>query len=78
MFKKKSVTPISLGIRALIGGYLLYLAYSLIPAIQESPDTREMIFWIVIAAIFSIVGGLAIIFSIKSLIKGEYEKLDQD
>lgn len=74
MFKKKSVTPASLGIRALIGGYLIYLAYTLMPAIQKAPDTKEMIFWIAIVAVFSIVGGLAIIFSIKSFMKGEYDK----
>lgn len=74
MLKKKSVTPASLGIRALIGGYLIYLAYTLIPAIQQAPNTKEMIFWISIVAVFSIVGGLTIIVSIKSFLKGEYDK----
>ncbi|KAB1435734.1 rhomboid family intramembrane serine protease [Candidatus Galacturonibacter soehngenii] len=78
MFKKKSVTPASLGIRGLIGAYLLYLAYTLIPAIQKAPDTKEMIFWIAIVAVFSIVGGLAIIFSLKSFIKGEYDKGEEN
>lgn len=78
MFKKKSVTPASLGIRGLIGAYLLYLAYTLIPAIQKAPNTKEMVFWIAIVAIFSIVGGLTIIFSAKSFIKGEYDKGDEN
>lgn len=74
MFKIKSLTPTSLLIRILIGGYLLYLAYSLIPAIQKAPDTRELIFWVIIVVIFSLVGFLAIIVSAKSLFKGEYDK----
>jgi hypothetical protein len=74
MFKKKRLTPTSLGIRILIGGYLVYLAYTLIPAIQQAPDTKELIFWVAIVAIFSVVGGLAVIFSAKALLKGEYDK----
>lgn len=76
MFKKKILTPTSLGIRILIGGYLLYLAYTLIPAIQQAPDTKELVFWVAIVAVFSLVGGLAVIFSAKSLLKGEFDKGD--
>lgn len=74
MFKKKKLTPTSLGIRILIGGYLVYLAYTLIPAIQQAPDTKELIFWVAIVAIFSLAGGLIAIFSAKDLLKGEYDK----
>lgn len=74
MFKKKTLTPASLGIRTMIGAYLLYLAYTLIPAIQKAPDTKELVFWIAVVVVFTLVGVLAIVFSVRTLIKGEYDK----
>lgn len=74
MFKKKSLTASSLGIRVIIGGYLLYLAYSLIPSIRTAVDTKEMIFWGAIVALFFGVGSLIMFFSIKALLKGDYDK----
>lgn len=77
MFKKKDLTATSLGLRIVMGGYLLYLAYSLLPAIQKAPDAKEMIFWIAIVVLFFCVGVGALFFSIKALLKGEYEKGNQ-
>ncbi len=74
MFKKKKLTATSLGIRILVGGYLVYLAYSLIPAIKNTVDTKEMIFWIAIIAIFCIVGVVSIVLSVKAFLQGDYDK----
>jgi hypothetical protein len=74
MFKKKSLTSTSLGLRIVMGGYLLYLAYSLIPSIRTAVDTKEFIFWIVMVTLFFGVGSVIVFFSLKALIKGEYDK----
>lgn len=74
MFKKKSLTATSLGLRIVVGGYILYLAYSLIPTIQNAPDLKELIFFIIVVTLFTCVGVGVIIFSLKALIKGEYDK----
>jgi hypothetical protein len=74
MFKKKSVTAVSLGLRTLVGGYLLYLAYSLLPAIQNSPNSTEKFFWIGVVVLFSGIGIVVAGFSIKAFLKGEYDK----
>lgn len=78
MFKKKSLTSTSLGLRIVMGGYLLYLAYSLIPSIRNAVDAKEMIFWIVIVTLFFGVGSIIVFFSIKAFIKGEYDKGTND
>jgi hypothetical protein len=74
MLKKNSVTSTSLGLRSIVGGYLVYLAYSLIPAIKTASNLKETIFWVGIVALFFGVGGILAIFSVKALIKGEYDK----
>ncbi len=74
MFHRKDLTTTSLGLRFVIGGYFLYLAYSLLPTIQNEPTKFELIaFWIV-GPLFAIVGGGFIFFTVKALIKGEYVK----
>jgi hypothetical protein len=74
MFKKKSLTATSLGLRIVVGGYILYLAYSLIPTIQNAPDLKELIFFIIVVTLFTCAGVGFIAFSLKALIKGEYDK----
>ncbi|MFA9379023.1 MAG: hypothetical protein ACERKZ_20105 [Lachnotalea sp.] len=76
MFKKKKLTAASLGIRMLMGGYLLYLAYQLIPSFQEATRTKELVFIGFMAVLFFCVGAIVVFFSIKAFIKGEYHKGD--
>lgn len=78
MFKNKNLSPTSLVVRIIVGGYLLYLAYTLIPAIQVAVDMKEKIFWIAMIALFSIAGLLIVAFSAKALLKGEYEKAEEN
>ncbi len=61
-------TQMLLTIRALVGGYLLYLTYGLI----TSEDAKSPMIYVAIA-VFLIAGILLIAFSIKRYIKGEYE-----
>ncbi|WP_099469768.1 hypothetical protein [Konateibacter massiliensis] len=78
MLKKGTSTITSLGLRILVGGYLVYLAFTLIPSIQEAAGTSEMYFWIAVVAVFGLIGAVVVIFSAKSLIKGEYDKGPQE
>ena len=74
MFNRKDLTATSLGLRIIVGGYFLYLAYSILPTILNSPTKNEMIAFIIAAPLFVLVGGGIVFFSVKALIKGEYVK----
>ena len=66
--KKSYPTQTLLAIRALVGGYVLYLAYGLF----TSKDELTPVMWG--AAILFIVAGVAlVVLSIKHFISGEYE-----
>ena len=67
--KKKSYpTQMMLAIRALVGGYVLYLAYGLI----RSGDEKTPLIYAFIV-LFVIAGILLIALSIRHYIRGEYE-----
>ena len=74
MFNRKDLTTTSLGLRFVIGGYFLYLAYSLLPTIQNEPTKFELIAFYIAGSLFVLVGGGLIFFTVKALIKGEYVK----
>lgn len=74
MFNRKDFTTTSLGLRFLVGGYLIYLAYSLLPTILNEPTKMELIAFGIAGLLFVLVGGGLIFFTLKSLIKGEYVK----
>ena len=66
--KKKSYpTQMMLAIRALVGGYVLYLAYGLIGSNEKTPLIYAFI------VLFVIAGILLIALSIRHYIRGEYE-----
>lgn len=68
----KKVTLNLLYMRILVGCFLLYLAYSLVSDLS-SGSTRDKIIWFVAAVIFTAVGVGGILFSIKRIVKKEYE-----
>ena len=73
--KKKSSYPtqVALGIRAVVGAYVVYLAYQLF----TSKNEMTPVMWA--AAVLFIVAGVALIgFSIKHYVCGEYEGGRQD
>lgn len=74
MFKNKSLTATSLGFRIVIGGYLIYLAYKLIPSFQAATKMQNMILFGSAIVLFLGVGAVLTFFSVKALIKGEYDK----
>lgn len=65
------VNKMSLIFRIVVGGYLLYTAYSLVPAIQNDTSNQK-IFFALFTVLFIAVGGFLAIKSIQSLIYGRY------
>ena len=61
-------TQVVLSIRAIVGGYLMYLAYQIITS--DSEITTLM--WIAVG-IFILAGAALVIMSVKHFICGEYE-----
>ena len=61
-------TQLALGIRAIVGAYVLYLAYQIITSDNEV--TVPM--WIAVA-VFIVAGVALVIMSVKHYISGEYE-----
>ena len=61
-------TQLALGIRAIVGGYVLYLAYQLI----TSENELTTLMWI-FAGVFVIAGSGLVIMSVKHFLSGEYE-----
>lgn len=59
-------------IRAMLGAYLLYLAYSLIESIQTHVGTEQIVY-IGFTLLFFICGGLLLGVSLWSLKKGKYD-----
>ncbi len=72
--QKKSVklpTKVTLTIRVLVGGYLLYTAYSLREAIQTSVG-REHIFFLLFTVLFVLCGVFLVLHSGRELLRGRY------
>lgn len=61
-------TQLALAIRAIVGGYVLYLAYQL----MTSENELTTLMWI-FAGVFVIAGSGLVIMSIKHFLCGEYE-----
>jgi hypothetical protein len=72
MKEKNTSRPpkLSLWLRILCGGYLLYLAYGLLPSIQETP------LYIAAVAVFALVGLVLAVHSIVKLCRREYAGAD--
>lgn len=72
----KYTTKMNFYIRILVAGYVVYLAYSLIPSIQEATGNKQ-IGLMIATAIMAFAGILIIVFSVKGLIKKEYYEADE-
>ena len=73
MMKKRAASKppkLSLWLRILCGGYLVYLAYGLLPAMKETP------LYIAAAVVFVLVGLVLAIHSIVKLRRREYAEAD--
>ena len=68
-FFGRQVTQVTLLLRLVCGGYLLYLAWGLREAVF-GPE-RQLAF-ILAAALFAVVGLLLCVFSLRGLIRKEY------
>lgn len=68
-FLGRDVTQVTLLLRLVCGGYLLYLAWELREAVF-GPE-RQLAF-ILAAALFAVIGLLLCVFSLRGLIRKEY------
>ncbi len=68
-FFGRDVTQVTLLLRLVCGGYLLYLAWELREAVF-GPE-RQLAF-ILAAALFAVIGLLLCVFSLRGLIRKEY------
>ena len=68
-FFGRDVTQVTLLLRLVCGGYLLYLAWELREAVV-GPE-RQLAF-LLAAALFAVVGLLLCVFSLRGLIRKEY------
>lgn len=66
--KSKYPTQLNLTIRAIVGGYVLYLAYQLV----TSKDELTTLMWGAVA-VFVLAGTALIILTVKHFVCGEYE-----
>ena len=61
-------TQLSLTIRVIVGGYVLYNMYGILKTFSEHD------LWLnILAVVLSVVGLVLIVLSLKNLVKGEYE-----
>lgn len=76
MKKNRYVTKMNLYIRILVAGYVVYLAYELVPSVQAATGNEKI--WMILATAVLALAGLAIvIFSVKGLIRREYYDADE-
>ena len=75
--KNRYVTKMNLYIRILVAGYVVYIAYQLIPSIQAASAGTEKIWMGVAAALLGIAGLVIVGLSIKGLIRKEYYEADE-
>lgn len=68
---KNLPSQISLMARVLVGGYLLYISYSLVDSFINSQDAHKYMLGAFIA-FFAIAGILLILFSGRDLVRGKY------
>lgn len=65
-------TKVTLGIRLVVGAYLLYTSYKLLDGVQNG-EGRERMFIGIFMILFVIVGLLLVLFSTYFLLKGRYQ-----
>lgn len=69
--KVKLPTKVTLTIRVLVGGYLLYTAYSLIDAFKTNTG-KEQLFFGVFMLLFVVCGIFLVVHGVRGLINGKY------
>ncbi len=74
-FFGRQVTQVTLLLRLVCGGYLLYLAWELRGAVF-GPERQLGI--VLAAAVFAVAGLLLCVFSLRGLIRREYETSDPE
>ena len=67
---KRQPTQITLLIRCLVAGYLIYLAHGLISDLGTAKNPRLMA---IFAVLFTFAGVLLIAFAVKAFVKKEYK-----
>ena len=75
--KKPRNTMMALIARLVVGAYLLYTAWELRGA-PAAHDGAERILFIVAIVAFAVIGLALGVFSLKALLKGEYDKPGSD
>ena len=74
--KNRYVTKMNLYIRILVAGYVVYLAYELVPSVREAAGNEKI--WMILATAFLAIAGIVIVaFSVKGLICKEYYDADE-
>ena len=68
-FFGRDVTQVTLLLRLVCGGYLLYLAWELREAVF---GPKRQLAFILAAALFAVIGLLLCVFSLRGLIRKEY------
>jgi hypothetical protein len=58
-------------IRTIIGGYLIYRAWSLRESFSQP-------LYVIAAALFALIGGTLAVLSLRRIFKGEYDFVDSD
>lgn len=71
--KEKNYLPtkVTLTIRVLVGGYLLYTAYSLIDALKSNTGQQKLFFGAFLV-LFTVAGGFLVIQGVRALAAGKY------
>ncbi len=74
--RNRYVTKMNLYIRILVAGYVVYLAYELVPSVRETVGSEKI--WMILATAFLAIAGIVIVaFSVKGLIRKEYYDADE-
>lgn len=71
-YSDKLPTQVLLTCRALVGGYLIYLAMGLTDGIKNPKDTKTLILLIVAVIVFVVFGFFFLYISLRNLIIGRY------
>lgn len=74
---RKGDTKVSLTLRILVAGYVLYLAYGLIRGFGETAGNERILIAVAIV-VFLIGGGGILLLSVKRLIRKEYADAGED
>ncbi len=69
MFRQKELSPVQYILRIIGGGYLVYLAWSLLSAAQEAVGTGMFFLWLAAILVFSGVGAILAVTSVLALVR---------